>query len=84
MCHIHVYRCALGTGAQRLMRRAETGALRVAVPTICLFEVGQLEERGRLRLGISFEQWCNLLEEVPALVVLPLERVGGARAAGPS
>ena len=68
-------RRALGAGAQRLMRRAETGALRVAVPTICLFEVGQLEERSRLRLGISFEQWCNLLEEVPALVVLPLERV---------
>ncbi len=73
---------SLGTAAQRLMRRAEAGTIRVAVPSICLFEVGQLEERGRVRLGVPFERWCDLVEEAPALIVLPLERthVSEARA----
>ncbi len=72
----------LGTAARRLMRRAESRAIRVAVPSICLFEVGQLEERGRVRLGVPFERWCDLVEEAPALIVLPLERshVSEARA----
>ncbi len=75
-------RRALGAAAQRLLRRAETGAIRVAVPTICLFEVGQLEERGRVRLGLPFERWCDLVEHAPALIVLPLDRahVSEARA----
>lgn len=73
---------ALGSGARRLLRRAETGTIRIAVPTICLFEVGQLEERGRLRLGVSFDEWCSRLDQSPALIVLPLERthVSEARA----
>lgn len=66
-------RRALGQAARRVMRRAETGAIRVAVPTLCLFEVGQLEERGRLVLGLPFERWCDVVEAAPALTVLPLE-----------
>jgi PIN domain nuclease of toxin-antitoxin system len=66
---------SLGAGARRLMRRAEARSIRVAVPTVCLFEVGQLEERGRLVLGLPFERWCDLVEQAPALIVLPLERV---------
>jgi len=68
-------RASLGRAAHRLMRRAESRAIRIAVPTICLFEIGQLEERGRLRLGVPFERWCDLVEGAPALIVLPLERI---------
>ena len=73
---------ALGRGALRVLRQAEAGRIRLAVPTVCLFEVGQLEERGRIALGIPFDQWCALLEDTPALVVTPLERahVSEARA----
>jgi hypothetical protein len=59
-------RRSLGPGAQRLMRRAESQAIRMGVPTICLFEIGQLEERGRVRLGVPFERWCDMIEESPA------------------
>jgi PIN domain nuclease of toxin-antitoxin system len=67
-------RADLGRSAIRVLRQAEAGRTRLVVPTICLFEVGQLEERGRIALGVPFEQWCDLLEKVPALVVMPLER----------
>lgn len=65
----------LGRRALRVLRQAEAGRIRLAVPTVCIFEVGQLEERGRIALGVTFEQWCDLLEDVPALLVTPLERV---------
>lgn len=75
-------RADLGRRAVRVLRQAEAGRIRLAVPTVCLFEVGQLEERGRIALGVPFEQWCDLLEKVPALVVVALERahVSEARA----
>lgn len=52
------------------------------MPTVCLFEVGQLEEQGRIRLGVPFERWCDLVEGAEALIVLPLRRehVSEARA----
>ncbi len=65
----------LGRGAARILRRADAGHIRLAVPTVCLFEVGQLEEQGRIALGVTFEKWCDLLESVPALLVTPLERL---------
>src|SRR5207245_2813100 len=52
-------------------RGRRTGA---AGRALCLFEVGQLEERGRVSLGLPFERWCDLVEEVAALLLLPLER----------
>jgi PIN domain nuclease of toxin-antitoxin system len=54
----------------------------LAVPTVCLFEVGQLEERGRVSLGVPFERWCDLIEGAEPLLLLPLERshVSEARA----
>jgi PIN domain nuclease of toxin-antitoxin system len=73
---------ALGKGARRICERARAGRVRLAVPAICLFEVGLLEERGRISLGVPFERWCDLVEEVAALLLLPLERahVSEARA----
>ena len=52
------------------------------VPTVCLFEIAQLEDKGVLRLGVPFEAWCDLVERAPGLVVMPLERrhVSEARA----
>lgn len=32
------------------------------------------EERGRITLAVSFERWCDLIEETEALLLLPLER----------
>lgn len=73
---------SLGRAARRMLGRAQAGRVRLAVPTICLFEVGQLEERGRIGLGVPFERWCDLVEETEALLLLPLERahVSEARA----
>lgn len=75
-------RQALGKSAQRLFRKAEAGRVQLAVPTVCLFEVGQLEERGRVSLGVPFERWCDLIEATGPLLLLPLERshVSEARA----
>ena len=65
---------AFGRELRRLVRRAETGRIRIAVPTVCLFEVAQLEERGRIRLRTSFDEWCDAIEGDAALLLLPLER----------
>jgi len=64
----------LGRSARRTFDQARAGRLRLAVPTVCLFEVSQLEERGRISLTASFEHWCDLLEETEALLLLPLAR----------
>lgn len=65
---------AFGREPRRLVRRAETGRIRIAVPTVCLFEVARLEERGRIRLRTSFDEWCDAIEGDAALLLLPLER----------
>jgi PIN domain nuclease of toxin-antitoxin system len=64
---------SLGTAARRLVKRAaRTGAL-LGIPAVCLFEVAQLEERGRLKLRPAFDEWCELLVESNGLRVLPLD-----------
>ncbi len=72
----------LGRGARRAIERARAGRARLAVPTVCLFEVSQLEERGRVTLTVPFERWCDLIEQTEALLLVPLERahVSEARA----
>ena len=72
----------LGAAAQRLLRTAERRGRRVGAPTISLFEIAQLEERGRVQLGLPYDRWCQLLEDSPPLLLLPLERshVSEARA----
>jgi PIN domain nuclease of toxin-antitoxin system len=72
----------LGRSGRRAFDRARAGRARLAVPTLCLFEVGLLEERSRITLTVPFERWCDLVEETDALLLLPLERahVSEARA----
>lgn len=65
----------LGPAARRVVRLVESGKGVLGVPTICLFEVAQLEERGRIALGQSFGTWCDLVDETPGLRLLPLERI---------
>lgn len=65
---------SLGSGARRVFQRARAGRARLAVPTVCLFEVGQLEEQGRIALTVPFDRWCELVEGSEAMVVIPLER----------
>jgi PIN domain nuclease of toxin-antitoxin system len=71
-----------GRAARRILDRARARQVRLAVPTVCLFEVGQLEERGRITLTVPFERWCDLIEQTEALLLLPLDRahVSEARA----
>ena len=73
---------SLGRAARRLLAQAKAGRIRLAVPTVCLFEVGQLEERGRINLGVPFEHWCDLIESASPLLLVALERahVSEARA----
>lgn len=72
----------LGRAAKRAFDQARLGRIRLGVPMLCLFEVGQLEERGRITLTVPFEHWCELVERTDALLLLPLERahVSEARA----
>ncbi len=64
---------SLGLEAQRLVRRAaRTGAM-LGIPSVCLFEVAQLEERWRLKLRLPFDEWCGLLEQSAGLRILPLD-----------
>src|SRR5439155_1335345 len=73
-------RSQLGRAARRLIERIERSADRVAVPTVCLFEVALLEERGRVQLGLPFERWCDLVEESPGLLLSPLDRTHASEA----
>jgi PIN domain nuclease of toxin-antitoxin system len=63
---------SLGPSARRLVKRAAVTGGVLGIPSICLFEVAQLEERGRLELQLPFAAWCKALEESPGLRVLPL------------
>lgn len=64
----------LGRHAHRAFDRARRNIERFAVPSVCLFEVGQLEERGRITLRMTFDDWCDRLECTTGLVVIALER----------
>jgi PIN domain nuclease of toxin-antitoxin system len=64
---------SLGPDARRLLKRAaRTGGV-LGIPSVCLFEIAQLEERGRLKLRLPFEEWCGLLQESAGLRILPLD-----------
>jgi PIN domain nuclease of toxin-antitoxin system len=75
----------VGRAARRAFDRVDAGKGRIAVPTLCLFEIALLEERGRLALGMPFDEWCDLVERAPGLELHPLDRhhVAEARALGP-
>jgi len=64
---------SLGPEAKRLVKRAARTGGALGVPTVCPFEVAWLEERGRLKLRIPFEEWCGLLEGSAGLRILSLD-----------
>ena len=64
---------SLGRQAAGLVKRAGRRGDVLGVPSVCLFEVAQLEERGRLRLRLPFAEWCVMLEEGAGLRILPLD-----------
>jgi PIN domain nuclease of toxin-antitoxin system len=64
---------ALGRRARREVERASRGSGRIGVPSLCLFEIAQLEERRRVRLRVPFRDWCDLVIQSSAFVFLPLE-----------
>ena len=71
---------SLGPEARRLVKRAARAGGLLGIPSVCLFEIAQLEERGRLKLRLPFEEWCGLLEEErgpPHPAIGPRRRVGG-------
>lgn len=63
----------LGPDAKRLVKRAARAGGVLGIPSVCLFEIAQLEERGRLKLRLPFEEWCSLLESSAGLRILPLD-----------
>lgn len=64
----------LGASAKRLLRATERAGNRVGATTISLFEIAQLEERGRIELSLPYDRWCQLVEDSSAIILLPLER----------
>src|SRR4029453_6199543 len=48
--------------------------------TISLFEIAQLEERGRVQLSLPYDRWCQLVEDSPPLLPLERSHVSEARA----
>jgi PIN domain nuclease of toxin-antitoxin system len=64
---------SLGREAKLLIKRASRAGTVLGIPSVCLFEVAQLEERGRVKLRLPFEEWCRLLEDSAGLRVLPLD-----------
>lgn len=73
---------SLGRNASRAIEKARIGAARLVVPTVCLYEVTQLQERGRIALGMPFDRWCDAVERSPGLVVVALERAHVSEAQG--
>jgi PIN domain nuclease of toxin-antitoxin system len=63
---------SLGRHAARVFRRAERGLDEVRVPSIVLFELALLLERGRLRSALSWDEWLSVLAASPGLEVEPL------------
>jgi PIN domain nuclease of toxin-antitoxin system len=64
---------ALGQRARREVELAASGRGRIGVPSLCFFEIAQLEERRRVRLRVPFPDWCDLVVQSPAFAFLPLE-----------
>lgn len=63
----------LGREAKRLIQRASRVGTVLGIPSVCLFEIAQLEERGRLKLRLPFNEWCGRLEGSAGLRILPLD-----------
>ena len=63
----------LGRRARKEIDVASRGKGRIGVPSLCLFEIAQLEERGRLRLRMSFADWCDLIRESQVFSIVPLD-----------
>lgn len=62
----------LSRRGERIFRRAQGGRDRVHVPTVCLFELALLLERGRVRSQMSFDEWYALVAGHPGFPVEPL------------
>jgi PIN domain nuclease of toxin-antitoxin system len=63
----------LGPGAKRLVKRAFGSGAVLGVPSVCLFEIAQLEERGRVKLRVPFDEWCDLVGASTGLRILSLD-----------
>ncbi len=66
----------------RAAKRACDHGPQLGVPTICLWEIGMLAEKGRISLRGSLQSWADALLESPRLVALPLTPDIAVRAAG--
>lgn len=62
----------LGPAARRAFRDLTTGAARVHVSVVSLWEVALLHDEARIRLPAGFPAWCDALTAEAGLVVEPL------------
>ena len=72
---------ALGKNAARVFARAERGLDEIHLPTVVLFELALLVERGRFLPALGWNRWVESLEAKAGLRVDPLtvQDVGEAR-----
>lgn len=62
----------LKPGAIQLIREAaETGCLRVSIMTI--WEIGVLEAKGRVHIGLALDDWIERALALPGLELAPLD-----------
>ena len=71
----------LGKNAARVFARAERGLDEIRLPTVVLFELALLVERGRFTPRVGWNRWTESLQGRPGLRVelLTVQDVGEAR-----
>jgi PIN domain nuclease of toxin-antitoxin system len=64
----------LGASAQRVFDAMTAGRSRIAVSVVSLWEIALLYDEGRLPLPAGFSAWCDALESLRGVEIVPLLR----------
>lgn len=71
----------LGTASRRIFDQAALGKGTLCLPSVVLFEIAQLVERGVLKASMPWDAWVALVRRAGFLRVEPLEMDDVLRAA---
>jgi PIN domain nuclease of toxin-antitoxin system len=61
-----------GRDCARIIRRAERGQDRLHLSVVSLFEIVQMEERGRLRFSGGWREFRERTDQLPGLILEPI------------
>ena len=64
----------LGPRARRAFAGLATGSAEIAVSVVTLWEISGLHDEGTIRLPSGFAAWCDALEAMSGVSVVPLVR----------